>query len=78
MARSKHDLKIFMVRGSWPFPFDMLRYDSCHPYTENDSGILETLSRDTTDAGVVELTLATSDTTAPTHRRWNANGWVVA
>lgn len=27
---------VFRVRGFGQFPFDMLRYDSCHPHTQMD------------------------------------------
>jgi hypothetical protein len=32
------------VRGRWPFPADMLRYDSAEPSTEGDRGLVELLS----------------------------------
>lgn len=35
----------FIVEGSGPFPFDMLRYDSCWPYTSRDAAAIEAHGR---------------------------------
>jgi hypothetical protein len=32
------DILYAIIRGSGPFPVDMLRYDNCSPATESDSG----------------------------------------
>jgi hypothetical protein len=67
----------FTVRGSWPFPYDMLRYDGAYPRTQNDAAKLQALARDTTDAGIVEIDMATRDPNAPNRRRWQSHLWAV-
>lgn len=73
-----NQMKRFKVRGSWPFPYDMLRYDCCYPATENDSAKLETLAREKVSTGVVELELESClERNIPTNRRWQSFMWRV-
>jgi hypothetical protein len=63
----------FQVRGSGTFPFDMLRYDACHPAHEPDSYTLAPQ-----DLGLRVVTLATvHERKAPhlTPDRWASFGW---
>ena len=64
----------FTVKGSGPFPIDMLRYDLCYPKSEQDSYRLEKTfqPRDRSDH-VVRLVSAK----APTEARWGSFGWLV-
>lgn len=63
----------FTVSGAGTFPFDMLRYDGCHPYSGDDVAALGSreirsirLSRHVEHKAV-----------APTHERWRLFGWTV-
>lgn len=73
----KHEERFYTVRGAWPFPIDMLRYDCCYPATETESGKLTDLLERKTDAGVIELRLATRSERGPTHGRWDSHTWQV-
>lgn len=82
-------LQIFTVQGkASTFPFDMLRYDSCHP---QDSDAVERLTYRRSDAmvrdangkmtfPVVSVRLARYVRTKqemPTSARWASFGWTV-
>jgi hypothetical protein len=63
----------FTVEGSGEFPFDMLRYDSCWPHTEQDSGLL-------TAEGKRQVQLdreVSSRRSVPTTARWESFNWRV-
>jgi hypothetical protein len=71
--RSEFEQHLFTVEGSGTFPFDMLRYDCCWPYSEGyDSGQLEPHER-----GKRRVVLATRWRNAPTVGRWNSFNWRV-
>jgi hypothetical protein len=73
MAKSKHGQFVFTVEGSGAFPFDMLRYDACWPYSEGqDSCKLEHYAHERR-----RVVLATHFQHAPTHRRWESFNWKV-
>ena len=58
--------KRFAVRGNGPFPFDMLRYDSCWPAQQADvSRLMDTGDR------IVTL----ESRCRPTVERWVSFGW---
>ncbi len=61
----------FTVRGRGQFPIDMLRYDSCWPYTSMDSSYISD------ESGGREVTLLTNSPNAPTHGRWKSFTWAV-
>jgi hypothetical protein len=75
----------FTVRGTGLFPFDMLRYDSCWPKSQEDTAAIEATTRRRTrgsieNPGPAELTvvtLLTIGTNAPTEARWDSFGWKV-
>ena len=60
----------FVVRGGGNFPIDMLRYDSCYPKSERDSGLIESEGRR-------EVTLESAGRFAPSHGRWESFLWRV-
>lgn len=67
----------------WPFPVDMLRYDTCFP-TDTDSAMFITLrgkgleDPDLTKGMQVHLARYTkSKTNLPTNPRWMTFGWHV-
>ncbi len=80
--------KRFKVRGTGPFPLDMLRYDAAWPASGEDAGLIEdsvrlyTL-RDDERQSVREhirshgIELATDYIGAPTVGRWESFGWTV-
>lgn len=75
---TKHDEHTFHVRGFWPFPHDMLRYDTCYPAHERDGLLLDRLDNERDLAGMVVVELASrSERAAPTHGRWKSRGWTV-
>lgn len=70
---SKRFATVMVVVGAGPFPFDMLRYDTCVPKNESDSSaISEDGSR-----RLVMLTRLSVNQTGPTHKRWESFGWRV-
>lgn len=65
---------------SFPFPIDMLRYDSCYPRTERDSGkIMEThsMGRMVGEVGNIEVITIASRAWAPAKGRWKSFQWTV-
>ena len=73
----KAKTKTFWVVGSGLFPFDMLRYDHCFPYTETDSGVIEKTTHRHSRSGPVSVMLETASPNAPTVGRWESFGWTV-
>jgi hypothetical protein len=75
----KMTTKKFTVRGVWPFPFDMLRFDSCWPYSSADAAKIEAMYRRDGEHQAVEIDLLTDDHNflAPTDGRWESFGWSV-
>lgn len=68
--------KRFTVFGKFPFPLDMLRYDSCYPNAESDSAKIHTTFHKAGE--LVEVELATRSTHAPSIGRWESFCWRVA
>lgn len=69
----------FTVRGSWPFPLDMLRYDQCRAATPDDQTLIDRLSAenatDKEDFKPVDINLA--GPVKPTIARWESFMWRV-
>ncbi len=66
----------FVVRGSGPFPFDMLRFDECWPVRAEDGNAMAV------EPGAAPVTIrmrtrAPHPSTRPTDRRWESFGWKV-
>lgn len=74
-----YKLHRFVVRGSWPFPVDMLRYDQCYPATETASAELANLSSRATGMGNVAIELESRQERSwkPMYRRWESRCWHV-
>lgn len=70
-------MSAFTVRGEGAFPFDMLRYDSCWPATENDAATMERAMRPRTRSTAYEVALSTASPNAPSVPRWESFGWEV-
>lgn len=66
----------FVVRGTGPFPFDMLRFDECWPAGIEDAAAIEALASASV-AEVRNIILHTHKLTAPTHKRWESFCWTV-
>lgn len=64
----------FVVEGTGDFPFDMLRYDSCWPRTEVDSGNIERSFR---ARGMTRWEVRLKGLRMPTEARWESFGWKV-
>lgn len=66
-------LYVFVVRGKGPFPFDMLRYDSCWPV---DGAIFFGFGMPG-DPYYGERSIELRSHTMPTEDRWASFGWNV-
>ena len=81
MRSSNVFFRRFTVRGKGPFPFDMLRYDSCFP-TDGESAARMHYSRvETIGNNLRDVTLTAVGYTpcggGPTVARWESFGWNV-
>lgn len=75
---------IFHVRGTWPFPVDMLRYDDAKPSAPVDQSLIEHLSADTPGPEVFDdnnrlavVTVTLKGPRRPTEARWASFLWRV-
>ena len=66
---------VFGVEGRGSFPIDMLRYDSCFPAHESDSGEIEASLRPR--EGNVSRAIFLRGPREPTVARWASFGWKV-
>lgn len=75
----------YTVRGSWPFPIDMLRRDCARAATAEDQAIIDRLSKDHAEdrdairnAVTVNLVIPNADRNMrPLTARWRSFGWDV-
>jgi hypothetical protein len=68
----------FQVSGSFSFPCDMLRYDSCFPADEQQSALIQNTFDAPHKAITVRLARYTRRDMAPiTPERWKSFGWHV-
>jgi hypothetical protein len=80
---SKRHRIVFVVRGTYPFPIDMLRYDACQPLHETDSNtIANSINHHYRGAEGYEVSLVRTDEPRrlwePTYGRWESFGWKVS
>ncbi|RUW56832.1 hypothetical protein [Mesorhizobium sp. M8A.F.Ca.ET.021.01.1.1] len=80
LGRSKGWEYTYQVRGGWPFPADMLRYDDAVPATAADKDMIARLSQENAESAedirnghVVTL----KGPRRPTERRWESFLWEV-
>lgn len=73
--RRKGECYTFTVEGSGLFPFDMLRYDYCWPYSEGHDSPKIAAHPCTSDAGLRRVVLQTQNALDPTVGRWESFGW---
>lgn len=66
---------VWIMRGSLAFPIDMLRYDSAHPYREEDSNTIARSVRHEGSEGADEVRVVMRG--QPTEGRWKSFGWKV-
>lgn len=66
----------FTVAGPYPFPTDMLRYDSCYP---NDTASAQAIAQSHNSVGgEYEVNLSAAHLPmGPTDKRWASFGWHV-
>ena len=66
----------FTIKGGYPFPVDMLRFDGCYPLNETDStAIIQMLY---TEGGTAEVRLRIDEPgRRPSKDRWHLFGWEV-
>jgi hypothetical protein len=70
MKLRKGETKVFTVTGRGTFPLDMLRYDSCWPYSSEDVFKMESDAREQRS-----IRLVTGSDHSPTIGRWNSFMW---
>jgi hypothetical protein len=66
----------FNVKGTRHFPIDMLRYDRCFPFSQDDANNLD----DHTDPDPRRIGLAyfhSQQNNRPSGARWKSFGWIV-
>lgn len=63
----------YCVTGTGLFPIDMLRYDSCWPYSSGDGLVM--VSRETPGKA---RTVKLGSYGPPTEGRWQSFGWTVS
>lgn len=68
---TRRSFRVYPVIDS-PFPFDMLRYDSCWPKSQNDVARLSAI-----DGVQRSVELETDERNAPTIERWESFSWRV-
>ena len=69
----------FKVEGRLPFPADMLRYDSCWPYSSEDAVNIElSIARETRKVSVKLACYRERGAPIATDRRWSSFSWTVA
>lgn len=77
-TRRQKGPKRFTVEGPGPFPIDMLRYDSCWPFSSADAIRIEASHRRNAPThGPFRVTLETNAEHAPTDGRWSSFGYTV-
>lgn len=64
----------YKVRGSLPFPIDMLRYDACWPASESDSYAIYSSVAQHSDSAIDVIVRARQPLTIG---RWQSFGWEV-
>ena len=76
---------VYKVKGSWPFPVDLLRFDESAPATSRDQNLINRLSRDrrphdVSPSDVFEISLVkTGDRFwKPVDARWESRKWHVS
>ncbi len=70
----------FTVEGRGAFPFDMLRYDSCHPVSGEDAAGLDyspAIALPATQRQVRLIMYSGIRNPKPTFGRWDSFGWRV-
>lgn len=74
-------LVVFTVKGTGPFPIDMLRYDGCWPYSSDDcsavSNSLAMMYEEFSPEGRVARKITLTGYTEPTKERWKTFMWPV-
>jgi hypothetical protein len=74
MTNKKPAIYTFAVLGTGQFPLDMLRYDSCYPKSQDDTGEME---RSFLPRNRDEHRVTLVGAKEPTVGRWQSFGWVV-
>lgn len=67
--------KIYQVQGRGGFPIDMLRYDRSCPFSENDSGLIESDRREERTITLIRLSAPLE--WKPGIVRWSSFLWTV-
>lgn len=67
----------FAVRGVWPFPHDMLRFDECWPVDDAGAHLIDDMQPSGNPVTITLRTRAPNPQIRPTARRWESFGWKV-
>jgi hypothetical protein len=74
--KSSVDIIEYTVEGCGEFPFDMLRYDSCWPYTGDDAAEMAS-KRYERDTNIQLRRIVLQGINRPTRDRWRSFNWRV-
>ena len=74
MKASRIYVSLLTVEGRGDFPWDMLRYDRCVPYTGEDASKMDRISLETR---TIRLQMYSVVPAGPTVDRWKSFGWTV-
>lgn len=74
MKKSKVYIRYAVVAGSGNFPYDMLRFDSCFPERQEDTGRMD---RYETQVRAVVVRRVSEGKPEFTQGRWRSFGWTV-
>lgn len=69
------NIRLFQVKGSGNFPFEMLGFDQCWPASQVHADAIRMSCPTVADER--SITLATREPGAPTPRRWAEYHWQV-
>ncbi len=70
-------LREFSVIGHYPFPIDMLRFDSCYPQREIDAAFIVECAEHPDRRYEIRLQTRSASNSVPTIARWASFGWRV-
>lgn len=68
---------IFDVTGNGIFPWDMLRYDECFPYSPEEAAKFQGLDDEDRECTIRLATYSPDTAVRPSARRWATFGWTV-
>ncbi len=70
---------VYVVRGHWPFPLDMLRHDGSAAASLKDQGMIDRLAGESAPdrAAFKNVEISLAGPNKPNTARWESFGWAV-